>query len=124
MKENVKEYLLNNLEELKELVDDINSYDDTFDYLNVYENDDEFFNNFYNNNPAEAVRACYYGEYNYCDDFVKINAYGNVESCSRWEYEEELQENIDEIIDYLENSEEFQDTWKELIEKSEVIANA
>lgn len=124
MKENVKEYLLNNLEEVKELVEDINAYDGSFDYLEVYENDDEFFNTFYNNNPAEAVRACHFGTYNYSDDYVKINAYGNVDSCSEWEYEEELQENIDEIIDYLENSEEFQVSWKELIEKSEVIANA
>ena len=121
MKENVKEYLLNNLEELKELVNDINSYDGSFDNLEVYENDDEFFNTFYNNNPAEAVRACYFGTYNYSDDYVKINAYGNIDSCSEWEYEEELQANVDDVIDYLENSEEFQDTWKELLEKSEVM---
>lgn len=121
MKENVKEYLLNNMEELKELVNDINLYDGSFDNLEVYENDDEFFNVFYNNNPAEAVRACYYGEYKYCDDFVKINVYGNVDSCTKWEYEEELQANVDDVIDYLENSEEFQDAWKELIEKSEVM---
>lgn len=119
MKENVKEYLLNNLEEVKELVGDINAWDGSFDYLAVYENDDEFFDLFFQS-PMEAVRACHYGEYNYCDDYVKINAYGNADSCSEWEYEEELKENIDDVIDYLENSEEFQETWKELIEKSEV----
>lgn len=119
MKENVKEYLLNNLEEVKELVEDINAYDGSFDYLAVYENDDEFFDLFFQS-PMEAIRACYYGDYNYCDYYAKINTYGNVDSCSEWEYEEELKENINDVIDYLENSEEFQETWKELIEKSEV----
>lgn len=120
MKENVKEYLLNNLEELKELVEEINAYNNEFEDLAVYENDDEFFDLFFQS-PMDAVRACYYGNYNYCDDYVKINTYGNVNSCNEWEYEEELQNRIDDVIDYLENEEYFQETYKELIEKSEVM---
>jgi hypothetical protein len=46
----------------------------------IYNNDDEFFNIFFESKVLEAVRAVSYGEYRYQDDFVKFNGYGNLES--------------------------------------------
>lgn len=97
--ESLKEYLINNVSVLKDLVSEINSWDGSLDYLEYYNNDEEFFNVFFASNPSEAVRATYYGDYNYMDDYVKFNGYGNLESCSEYDFEEELKSNVDEIID-------------------------
>lgn len=95
-----KNYLLNNMEELEDIVSQINSYDGSLDYLEYYNNDEEFFSTFFND-PMEAVRSTYYGSYNFTDDLVHFNGYGNLDSCDQYEYEEELKASIDEIIDRL-----------------------
>lgn len=100
MKE-LKEYLLENLDELKNIVGEINSWDGSLDYLEYYENDEEFFNMFFEGRPMEVARATYYGNYNFMDEYVHFNGYGNLESCSEYEYEDELKSYIDEIIERL-----------------------
>ncbi|MEX5585797.1 hypothetical protein, partial [Pseudomonas lurida] len=54
--------------------------------------------------PMEAVRAVFYGDYRYTDDYVKFDGYGNLESASEYKVEEELKENIEEIMDALESN--------------------
>lgn len=97
----VKEYLLDNVEILKDITREINGYDGSLDWLDYFENDEYFFKDMFYNRPEEAVRAVCYGDYNYTDDYVKFNAYGNLDSCNEWEYEDELKDNIDEIMDRL-----------------------
>jgi hypothetical protein len=46
----------------------------------IFINDEEFFNTFFHNAADEAVRATFYGDYNYSHDYVKFNGYGNLES--------------------------------------------
>ena len=45
------------------------------------------------------ARAIYHGNYTYTDEYITINAYGNLETISRYEYEQLLEENKQEIID-------------------------
>lgn len=99
--EKLKNYLLENEGTLSSIVQDINSYDGSLDYLDYWANDEEFFNTYYYNNPYEVARAINYGDYNFMDAYVHINAYGNIESISEWEYEEKLKSYIDDIIDRL-----------------------
>lgn len=94
-------YLLNNIDVLKDVVNEINSWDGGLEDLVVFENDEYFFDTFFENNPSEAVRATCYGSYLYMDEYVKFNAYGNLESLNDWEYIEMLKDNIDDIIDVL-----------------------
>ena len=102
MKKNeIREYLLNNEETLLEVVSELNSWNRCLDYLDFWENDEYFFNTFFNNNPMEAARATYYGNYNYNDDYVKFNDYGNIDSYSEYEKNEEIKNNINDIIDNL-----------------------
>lgn len=49
-------------------------------FESIYFNDDYFFSMMYGDKPMEAVRAAMYGEYEYQDDYVYINAYGNLSS--------------------------------------------
>ena len=97
----IREYLLNDMDELDYIVKEINAWDSSLDWLEAYENDEEFFDMFFTNNPMEAVRSAHYGNYNYSDAFVRFNGYGNLESFNRWEYEEELKDYIDDIMERL-----------------------
>jgi hypothetical protein len=51
-----------------------NNGDDT-----IYDNDEDFFNTNFSD-VMRAVRAIFYGEYNYPDDYVKFNGYANLET--------------------------------------------
>ena len=101
MKKNeIREYLLNNEETLLNVVSELNSWNGCLENLDFWENDEEFFNTFFDN-PMEAIRATYYGDYNYNDDYVKFNGYGNIDSYSEYERIEEIKDNIDDIVENL-----------------------
>ena len=97
----IKGLLLNDLDTLKDIVRELNSWNACLDYLDVYNNDDEFFDMFFEGKPAELARAIYYGDFNYNDEYIKFNAYGNLETFSKYDYEELLEENIEEITENL-----------------------
>lgn len=99
-KNEIREYLLNNEETLFDIVNELNSWNNCLDYLEFWENDEEFFNSFFDS-PMEAVRATYYGDYNFNDDYVRFNGYGNVESFSEYDKDEEIIDSIDDIVDNL-----------------------
>ena len=126
MKKNeIREYLLNNEEILLDVVSELNSWNGCLDNLDFWENDEEFFNTFFDN-PMEAIRATYYGNYNYNDDYVKFNGYGNIDSYSEYERIEEIKDNIDDIVDNLIEcyyniyiNEELENLLLELLEEEE-----
>ena len=99
--EEIKNYLLNHVDEIGDIIIEINSIDGSLDYLEYYENDEEFFNTYFYNNPTEAVRSSYYGDYNYCDNYVRLNGYGNLESFNDYDLEKEYKEYIDDITKSL-----------------------
>ena len=123
----IKGLLLNDLSTLKDVVRELNSWNGCLDYLEVYENDEEFFDMFFEGRPAEVARAIFYGNYNYNDDYVKFNVYENLESLSEYDYEELLEENIEEItenlIEYAEyislDNEELDDLLSQYFEVEE-----
>lgn len=104
----LKESLLEILEDgdngvyrVLEVVDAINRYDDSLDDLRYYENDEDFFDTFFYNNPMESVRASFYGDYRFMDEYVKFNVYGNLVSATLYEIRLELIESAGEIVDRL-----------------------
>lgn len=100
-REQVIGYLKNNTDELHSLVSEMNSYNGALEHLDVQENNEEFFEVYFTGNPMEAVRATQYGDYNYNHDYVSFDGYGNLVSYSQYEYDELLEDNIDEIADQL-----------------------
>ena len=126
MKKNeIREYLLNNEDVLLDVVSELNSWNSCLENLDFWENDEEFFNTFFDN-PMDAIRATYYGNYNYNDDYVKFNGYGNIDSYSEYERIEEIKDNIDDIVDnlieYYYNiyiNEELENLLLELLEEEE-----
>ena len=113
--EEIKNYLLNHVDEIRDIIIEINSIDDSLDFLEYWDNDEEFFNTFFYNNPTEAVRSAYYGDYNYCDKYVRFNGYGNLESFNDYEIEKEYKDYIDDITNsFLQHYQELCITDKEL----------
>lgn len=94
----LKQYLLQNLEDTKRLVGEINSYSGSLLHLEVFENDEEFFETFFCEAPLEAVRSALYGDYNYNDEYVKFDGYNNLESLDEYKYNKLIENNIDDII--------------------------
>ncbi len=100
-KENlIKEYLLNNEDVLIDMVHELNSWNGCLDWLDFCVNDEDFFECYFEN-KIEVARAICYGDYNYTDDYVRFNGYGNLESFSEYDMIEELKDSIDEIVENL-----------------------
>lgn len=99
---NLKEMLLNNMEETRGIISEINGYDGSLEWLDYQLNDEEFFNVYFENQPNEAVRAAFYGDYRYMDEYVIFNVYGNLESKSEWQVEEEIKKYIDDVAEKVE----------------------
>ena len=112
MIEKLKEKLT--VDNLKNMVLSINSYDSRLDNLDYEYNDEDFFSTYYSNNPYEVARAVYYGDYNFNDEYVKINVYGNLESISEYSFNDLVEEYKEEIItEYLNIIEEDTFYFKE-----------
>lgn len=121
--EEIIEYLKNDIETLKDLVSECNSWNGSLEDYDYYENDEYFFDTYFNNKVNEAVRAVCYGNYKYTDYYVRFNAYGNLDSCDEFELENDLKDNVEEIFDtwfelYKDNNvDTYDDDFKELVEK-------
>ena len=123
----IKGLLLNDMDTLRDAVNELNSWNNCLDYLIVYENDEEFFDMFFKGRPAEVARAIYYGDFNYNDEYIKFNAYGKLKTLSEYDYEELLKENVEEVIDCLIeyvghisiNNEELDDLLSQYFEDEE-----
>lgn len=117
--EQIKDMLIES-GKLRDIAQNLNSYNGCLDYLDYWENGEDFFETFFSNNIDEAVRAVCYGDYTYTDEYVIINALGNLDSCSEYEYQNLLEESVDDIADNLiELWEDGVDDWlkKELPEE-------
>lgn len=85
---------------LRQLVQEINAWDSSLEYLEAYEFDEDFFDTFFAGKVIEAVRATFFGDIqNWSDEYIRFNGYGNLESLSEYAYERELQDSKEEIID-------------------------
>ena len=106
--EKLKEYLKEGLsvDDLKEMVSLINSCNGELDYLVYHYNDEDFFEVFFKD-KIDVARAICYGDYNFMHDYVRFDGYGNLKSVSLYEYDVEIEDAAEEIIEaFLELYEE------------------
>ena len=92
--------------DLYDMVMEVNNWNGNLEYLRYDYNDDDFFDIYYSGRKdgySEVARAVCYGDYNYTDEYVQINAYGNLTTVSEWEMYEELQDSKDAIIEEFLN---------------------
>ena len=127
LEKKLREYLLNDVEELRDVVSELNSWNGCLEYLNFWENDEYFFGLFYSEiNGLEIARAICYGDYNYSDDYVRFNGYGNLESFSEYGMIEEMKDSIGVIVenlieqhDNLDLSDDIEEIFEEAEEEEE-----
>ena len=116
MNKELKNYLLDNMEITREVVEELNNYNNCLCDLIVFDNDDEFFDIFFDNR-LEIARAICYGDYNYNDEYVNFNGYNNLVSYDEYEYEELLIDNINDIVDNLIDYIDYIDLSIEIYDK-------
>ena len=123
--EKILEYLKENVDTIRDLVQECNSWDGSLEEYDYWENSEDFFDTFFEGKPMEVARATYYGDYNFMDDYVQFNAYGNLKSVSEYEFENDLINGVEDIFEtwYEEYQNNNVDTYdnelKELIEEME-----
>lgn len=107
--------------DLEGMVRECSSYDGSLEEYYYYNNDEEFFTANFNDDMMEAVRAVCFGHYNYTDDYVRVNAYGNLDSLPEYDYEDEMEDNKEEIVErYIEMLEDNSvSEYKHLFEEEE-----
>ena len=89
--------------QLLDLAKECYSYNGTCDWADVFGNDEFFFKDMFDD-AYDAVRAVYFGEYNFHDDYVRFDAYGNLETLTDYQLEKEARDFVDDIIDALEDN--------------------
>lgn len=99
-------YDLNTLAESLE-DNDLDTIEEVYDYLDepentgceeVYPFDDDFFDEFFTD-KSEIAQAVFFGDiHNWQDDYIYFNGYGNLVSMNKWDYQEMIEDNADEII--------------------------
>ena len=120
MKNEIKNYLLNNMEVTRDVVNEINIWDYSLDFLVVVpiEYLDEYLEGYA---PHEIIDRIFYGNFNPNDAYFRFDAYGNLESFNEWDLREEYKMYIDEIIEALlkniDNVEIYDDELKDLLIK-------
>lgn len=96
---------------------------DSFEKVNIYNEfclehgdpdrifevfDDEFFDTF--TKPIDVARATFFGKIqSWSDDYIRFNAYGNLESFTYYEAAKEAEDCVDDIYEYP-------DVWSGYIE--------
>ena len=123
--DDLKELIFN---EIKDNEIDLDSYNEWLCENNysddeIFYNDENFFNTFFQDDPMGAARAAFYGDWNYCHGYVRFDGYGNLQSSN---YPSELMDMkeeywtswIDDNIDLEdEESQEVIDLCNELIKQ-------
>lgn len=78
----------------------------------IFEFDEDFFNMSFSS-PMEAVRATFFGNIqSWSDEYIKFDAYGNLESLSEYDAIEKIGYCLDEIYNHKE-------LWEDFIEDDE-----
>ena len=104
----ISEYL--EMAERSEVISMYNNYLYENEYYDdvIYSNDEYFFKEYFTD-PMEAVRASYYGRYNYNDDYVKFNVYGNLDSYNDYILVDEIKRDTDFTKWIFENDAAFEE---------------
>lgn len=113
------EFITEYLEELEEdeLLEEWNEYCSNECMDNYIYYNDEYFLDEYFEKPSDAVRAVYYGNFNYMDTYIQFNGYANLDTSS---YLDDLVY-ISDLASYLEGNGFLEDEYYDYIEENEEV---
>lgn len=71
----------------------------------IYENNEDFFETFFESRPFEAVRSAFFGNYAYADIYVWFNGYANLDSS---DFIDDMPIYVSDMVDwFIENYDEI-----------------
>ena len=95
-------------EDLMTMVNEVNAWDNSLDYLQFLNMEEEFDEYMYNIAPTDLANMIHYGDFNPNDTYFHFNVYGNLISYSTYEMLEELDTWKEEIVErFIELYEEY-----------------
>ena len=121
-KNDMIEYLKENLNVLNSFVIQLNDYNECLEELEVFNNDSDFFNKEFKDQPYDLVKILSDSDnYRIEDEYVRFTEYGLLESLDGLDYKKLLLDNAEYILDLAIHH--YQDTDIEDDELIEYIAN-
>lgn len=73
-----------------------------------YYNDlDELIEIYFDNAPADAVRAAYYGNFTMTDDYFTLDAYGNIKGYNEYTLNDELTDILEDHLEEIYNLDDY-----------------
>ena len=104
--EKMEKYLKDNLDEARNIVSQINGWDESLDELYVYSMSEfDYVIECSDLSPTELIDKVLYGDFTTNNDYFTFDGLGNLVSYSEYEYEQLVKEYIPEIVDrYIELS--------------------
>jgi len=86
------------VETLQYMASEINGYDGSLEYFEWYDMDD--LDEIMHGQDAHWI-ACrvHFGDFNPMDDYFRFDGYGNLISLSTYDFEDEISDNADEIVE-------------------------
>lgn len=100
LRKELQELLLNDSDLMSYAVTELNSLNGCFDGIEWYSNDDDFFDDFLAGySRSDIAKMIFYGDYNYNHKYVKFDGYGNLTSTDYTDYEDYIEEIIDNLIE-------------------------
>lgn len=83
----------------------------------IYYNDEYFFDEYFANNVNDAIRAVYYGNFNYMDTYIQFNGYANLDTSN---YLDDFVY-ISELASYLEDNGFLEDEYFDYQEENKEV---
>ena len=90
LQEQIEEWIYNNTEQTMYIISEINSYNDSLDFLDFRENDEYFFQELFCEDVIAAVRMTQNEDYNLNHEYVVFGGDGNLISYTQEEAEKEI----------------------------------
>ena len=96
----MEKYLEENLEEARDIVSQINGYNESLEELYVYSMSEfDYVIECANLSPTELIDKVQYGDFTTNNDYFIFDGLGNLVSYSEYEYEEMIRDSIHEIVE-------------------------
>ena len=89
--ESLKSLILNDASIGMDLVNEVNSWNNSLEHLQVYYMED-FNEIMHDTNPLEIANRIYFGDFNPNHDYFRFNGYANLESLDEYDLEDEIKD--------------------------------
>lgn len=100
LREKLESMLIEDMELIESIISEVYCLNGELENL-VFYSTDEIDDILHGYRPSQIADMMFYGNYNPCHVVFRFDGYGNLESLSQWDLEDEYKMYIDEIVEAL-----------------------